>query len=402
MMLFEQVTLPNGQVLKNRIAKAALSETLAEKDFQPNTKHINLYRQWALGGTGLLISGNVMVDRNHISEPGNVVVDEETDRYILEQWADAGRLDNTQFILQLNHPGKQTPKSMTKSPVAPSAVELGDDLKAFFNPARALETSEISQIVDKFVTASKIAYETGFSGVEIHAAHGYLINQFLSPADNKRTDQYGGSLENRMRILVEIYQGIRAVTPADFIVGLKINSTDFSAKGFSEEDSKQVILKMADLGIDFVEISGGNYEKTVFMDSNSGGAFFLDFAKSVQSQVTIPIILTGGLTNPQAMEEVVAKEGIQMVGLARALVVNPNLPNDIKAGKAEPIHLARLTTGFKGLDKKLGGAIGLSHYELQIKRLAAGKDVKVTKNAWPAILEMVAKHGTSALKPRRR
>jgi len=289
-MLLSKITLPNQTILKNRIVKSAMSETLADKENNPTEKHIHLYHRWAQGGSGLLISGNVMVDRDHLGEPGNVVIDENTDKSILKAWAKAGTENHTKFILQINHPGKQSPKTMNSQPVAPTAQPIGEELQGFFNPPRELTTKEIKTLVEQFVTVGKIAEESGFSGVQIHGAHGYLINQFLSPADNQRTDQYGGSLENRMRFLLEIYQGLREATTPEFIVGLKLNSTDFTAQGFSEEDSRQVILRMAELGIDFVEISGGNYEKTKFMEVGEG-AFFLDFAKDIQQQVTTPIIL---------------------------------------------------------------------------------------------------------------
>ena len=400
-MLLSEITLPNQTILKNRIVKSAMSETLADKENNPTEKHIHLYHRWAQGGSGLLISGNVMVDRDHLGEPGNVVIDENTDKSILKAWAKAGTENHTKFILQINHPGKQSPKTMNSQPVAPTAQPIGEELKGFFNPPRELTTKEIKTLVEQFVTVGKIAEESGFSGVQIHGAHGYLINQFLSPADNQRTDQYGGSLENRMRFLLEIYQGLREATTPEFIVGLKLNSTDFTAQGFSEEDSRQVILKMAELGIDFVEISGGNYEKTKFMEVGKG-AFFLDFAKDIQQQVTTPIILTGGLTQPETMEEVITKEKIAMVGLARALAMNPELPNQLAEGHAQAIQLPRLTTHLKNLDKKAGSIISLSYYEQQMNRLATGKEAKFTTNAWSPLLDAMFRHGLNSLKPRRR
>ena len=232
-MSSNMIVLPNGIELKNRIVKAAMSETLADKTNQPNTKHIALYKRWAEGGSGLLISGNVMIDRSQLGEPGNIVLDNKTDKKALSLWSKAGTQNDAKFLLQLNHPGKQAPKSMSKKPVAPSSVTLSKELSSLFNEPRELTNDEIKRLIGKFVAAGKIAEETGFSGVEIHAAHGYLINQFLSPADNRRKDEYGGTLENRMRFMVEVFQGIREVTAPRFIIGLKLNSSDFTEDGFS-------------------------------------------------------------------------------------------------------------------------------------------------------------------------
>ena len=181
-----------------------------------------------------------------------------------------------------------------------------------------------------------------------------LKNQFLSPADNKRTDFYGDNLENIMRILVEIYQGIRQVTKSNFIVGIKLNSSDFSSEGFSEDDSYRVIVKMSNLGIDFIEISGGNYERTKFLENSNGEAFFLKFSKKSQVSVNIPIMLTGGLSSQEAMENVVTNEGIAMVGSVRPFVLNPNSPEKMLSGIFEGLKLPHLTTGVKVIDNKLG------------------------------------------------
>jgi len=395
------IALPNGIELKNRIIKAAMSETLADKTNQPNTKHIALYKRWAEGGSGLLISGNVMIDRSQLGEPGNIVLDNKTDKKALSLWSKAGTQNDAKFLLQLNHPGKQAPKSMSKNPVAPSSVKLSKELSALFNEPRELTNDEIKRLIGKFVEAGKIAEETGFSGVEIHAAHGYLINQFLSPADNRRTDEYGGTLENRMRFMVEVFQGIREVTSPRFIIGLKLNSSDFTEEGFSETDSLKVIIKMAELGIDFVEISGGNYEKTKVTDVGQG-VFFLDFAKKAQNSVDIPIMLTGGLTSRQGIEDVINKEEIALVGLGRSLIMNPDIPNQLASGEFESVQLPRLSTGIKKLDMKVGGAIGLAYYEQQMERLVKGNQVKYTTNAWGPLLHTIRSHGLHSITGRRR
>jgi 2,4-dienoyl-CoA reductase-like NADH-dependent reductase (Old Yellow Enzyme family) len=400
-MILDKINLPNGIVLKNRIVKSAMSETLADKNNQPTSALVKLYRRWAEGGTSMLISGNVMIERTQLGEPGNVVIDRKTNKTMLRQWSQAGTENNTKFLLQINHPGKQAPKSMSVEPVAPSAVALSEELSALFNTPRELKTYEVKELINKFVDAGKIAEETGFSGVEIHAAHGYLINQFLSPADNFRNDAYGGSLENRMRFLVEVFQGLRKNTSSQFIIGLKLNSSDFKKEGFSEEDSMKVIIKMAEMGIDFIEISGGNYEKSKVTDVDKG-IFFLDFAKRAQNSVDVPIILTGGITTSQAMEDVVSKEGVYMVGLARSLVMNPDIPNQIKKNEYTSVKLPRLSTGIPKLDRKVGGAVGLAYYEQQMERIAKGKKPKFTTSSWGALINTVYRHGLNSISGRRK
>lgn len=398
MLLLSEITLPNGRKIKNRMVKSAMGEGLADNHNQPTDELIQLYKRWANGGVGLLISGNVKVDRKHLSSPGNLVIDDDTNLDKLRSLANAGTENNTCFVLQINHPGKQTPKVMTKEPVAPSAIPIMKKLRGAFNTPRALLIEEIQDIIQKFINVGEIAQKAGFSGVQIHAAHGYLINQFLSPVDNQRTDQYGGNLENRMRILIEIYQGLREVTSPDFIIGLKINSSDFTEKGFNREDSYQVILKMAELGIDFVEISGGNYEKSKIIESKNKELFFLEFAKKIQKQVKFPVILTGGLTHTKVMEEVVSSEGIAMVGLGRALVMNPELPNQISTGSCNLVNLPRLSTKIRRFDDKIGSIVGLSYYKQQMRRLAHGKDTKFTTNAWPVLFNAIMRQVQNSFK----
>ena len=399
--LFESLSLPNGQQVKNRFFKSAMHEAMAKRDNEPTQEYVNLYETWARENIGILVTGNVMVDRKGLAEPGNVVVDEETDKIMLEKWARAGGKKATKLIMQLNHPGKQAPKTITKNPVAPSAIPLAGDLGAFFNPPRALTEQEVKGLVQKYIASAQVAYETGFAGVQLHAAHGYLINQFLSAADNQRTDQYGGSLENRMRFLLEIYEGIRRVTPADFIIGVKINSADFKDRGFTEADSLAVIEVLSDLGIDFVEISGGNYEKPKMFAESKGQVFFLDFAKKVADKVTAPIVLTGGISKLSSMKEILAETNIAMLGLARPLALDPQLVTKIKEGTYRDIQVPRLTTKIRKLDERLGSYLALNYYEMQMARIGRGQSPIISSNAWGPLFFGLRAHGLTALLPKR-
>lgn len=398
--IFDSLTLKTNTTIKNRFVKAAMSETLGDSKYQPTEQTISLYQAWANGGTGLLITGNVMVDRNARGEFGNIVVDHNQNYDLLKKWAQAGTTNDTKIFLQLNHPGKQSPKTITKQPVAPSAVPMTGSNSFAFNSPRALSHAEIKQIIAKFVDAAVIAQQTGFSGVEIHAAHGYLLNQFLSPHDNQRSDEYGGSLENSMRVITEIYQGIREKVGRNFPIALKINSSDFRPDGFSEEDSLKVIQKMDQLGIDLIEISGGNYENPK-MQGIGKGAFFIDYAQKVKQTIKTPIIVTGGFNTANGMESAIQNNETDFIGLARPLVMVPDLPNQLKWGNFTSVKLNHLTTGSKKLDKKVGSLIGLSFYQQQMSRIAEGKKVQPTTNAWGALLFSLRHQGISALMPQR-
>lgn len=397
---FTPLTLKNGMTLKNRFVKAATSETLGDKYYRPTNKLINLYRAWAKGGTGLIITGNVMVDRNARGEFGNVVVEDTQNLNQLTRWAKAATDNGAQILLQLNHPGKQSPKTISKVPVSPSAVPLSGDNAFAFNPPRALSKLEIQTIIQKFVNAAVIAQKAGFSGVEIHAAHGYLLNQFLSPHSNRRVDEYGGSLENRMRIIVEIYNGIREKVGDDFTIALKINSSDFSKDGFSEEDSLKVIQKFDNLGIDLIEISGGNYENPT-MQGVGKGAFFINYASKVKKIVTTPIAVTGGFSTAEGINNAIENNETDLVGMARPLVMVPDLPNRMATGTFIKANVHHLTTGSKAFDKKISSLIGLSYYQQQMERIADGKNVVNTNNAWGPLGFSIRKQGLSALMPQR-
>lgn len=402
MRVAEPLKLQNSVELKNRFFKSAMSETLANNRNQPNEKHIRLYHEWAKGGAGVVVTGNVMVDRNALGEPGNVVIEDKRDIGILREWARRGTENNTQLWMQINHPGKQSPKSMSKEPVAPSAVPMGNKYKGAFSPPRELTQEEIKDLISRFVNTARIAKKAGFTGVQIHGAHGYIINQFLSPHDNRRNDAYGGSLENRMRFLVEIYKGMRETLGEGYPIALKLNSSDFNRLGFTEEESLQVVEKMASLGLDLIEISGGNYEEPKMSTGTDSEVFFLDYAQKLKEKVDIPVVVTGGFRSPESMESALEKNHTDLIGIARPLALEPHLPNQIIAGSNAEITTQRLTTGVKTLDAKIGPAVGNVYYAMQLKRIALGKPADRHTNAWRPLLHLVATHGPQALKPKRR
>ena len=403
-LLFTPITLPNGTTIKNRFFKSAMSEGMGTKNFQPKKNIATLYKRWAEGGTGLIITGNIMVDPKGTAEPGNIVFDKNSNMEILKNWAKQGQQHGAKVMVQLNHPGKQAPKTVSKQTVAPSAVPLGNGLNKLFSTPRALATNEVEELIQKFVTSAKVAKEAGFSGVQIHAAHGYLISQFLSPHDNRRTDKYGGSLENRMRFLKEIYLGMREELGKDFNIGIKINSTDFKEDGLTEEDSLKTIIELADLGLDFVEISGGTYERPAMMGATSKSTnqvFFAEYSKKLKQKIEIPVVVTGGIRSINAMNTLLNNNTTDFIGIARPLTIDPNIPNKIKQGTYTIVETTRVSTGVKKLDKIFGSLLGIVYYQVLMQNISKGKEPKATKNAWPSLIQAVYNQGLAMLFPQR-
>ena len=332
MSLFNPLTLPNGTIIPNRIAKAAMEENLATADNLPSAQMMALFEAWAQGGSGLLISGNVMIDGRAMTGPGGVVLENDEHLDVFKQWAALGKQHGAAFFLQLNHPGRQIPASLCQPTWAPSAVpmELGK-MSKFFNPPQPMSQDKIYDIIKRFVTAARLAELAGFDGVEIHAAHGYLINQFLSPLTNQRTDEWGGDLANRARLLLEIVKQTKAAVSPSFAVAVKLNSADFQRGGFSNDDARQVVKWLNELNIDLLELSGGSYEAPAMQGSARDGstlareAFFLTFAAELKQIATMPVMVTGGIRRLAVAQEVLAQQ-VDMVGIATALAICPELP----------------------------------------------------------------------------
>lgn len=398
-MLFQSFTFAHGKIAKNRFFKSAMEEQLAKRN-QPTEQLVRLYDTWAKGGAGILVTGNVMVAENGKGSINDVVLSDERSLPMLQQWANAGTQNDTLLIMQINHAGKQSPKVINAIPVAPSAVAL-QGMDGFINPPRELTENEIENLVDQFVRTAQLAEKAGFSGVQIHGAHGYLISQFLSPHHNRRTDKWGGSLENRMRFLVQVYQGIRAVVQPDFLVGLKLNSADFQKGGFDENDSLQVVQKMSELGIDFIEISGGNYESPEMLmakeSTKKREAFFLDYAEKARAVCQVPLIITGGFRSNVAMNEALQAGHLDFIGVARPFALMPDLPNQIKNGSYETITTNRIQTGVALVDNKVGAVLEMDWYMAQMALIANGKQPNPTLSPWKVLLKTLWENGKAGL-----
>ncbi len=374
----DPLILPCGSRLANRLAKASMSENMAV-GFKPGIEFHNAYKMWSAGGAGLLISGNVMVDRNHLGEPDNVVIEKGLDISAdLKKWSSSVEGTDAKLWLQINHPGKQSPKFLNKTPVAPSAVPFANDLKVKFNPPRELTEKEIYDIIERFGYAAKIAKENNFHGVQIHGAHGYLVSQFLSPKHNVRKDNFGGSLENRMRFAKEIFLQMRKEVGPSFPIGIKLNSADFTQGGFSNEDAVEVAQELSRLGMDLIEISGGSYESPVMIGKVKAStkmreAYFLEYTKKIKETIKCPLMVTGGFRTRAFIEEVLRNNEVDIVGMARPLAVNPNLFKSILRGEDFKNQIHPLSSGFKILDTMF--PLEIIWYTHQIHRMG--------KNRWP-------------------
>ena len=377
--LAEAISIRNTP-FKNRIIKGAMSEALANDAGQPGQLHLGLYEAWAKGGLGCAITGNVMVDFRAKNEPGVVVIESERDLVQLKQWAEIGKQHGMVQLIQLSHPGRQCPKGLNKETVAPSAVPFSPMLATTFGTPRELLEEEILDIIQRFVTSAQICEKAGFEGVQLHGAHGYLISQFLSPLTNKRQDQWGGSIENRMRFLLEIYKAVRAVTSDRFIISVKLNSADFQRGGITEDEVIAVFKAIDTAGIDLIEISGGTYEAPAMAGARADKrkistiareAYFLDFAEQIRQQVKCHLMVTGGFRTVEGMNAALDSGACDFIGIARPLAVETDLTNRLIAGEDVRYAVDKIKTGIPMVDKM--AIMEIIWYAAQFKEIARGK-----------------------------
>ena len=347
--LGEPLTLPCGAILPNRIAKAAMTEGMATPDGRPTAALERLYGLWSDGGAGLLIGGNLVIDRDHLERPGNVVIDRAPDAQMmaaLTRWAKAATRGGNHFWAQISHSGRQTPAVVNRHPKSASDVKLALPGGQFGQP-EPLTLDEIADLVRRWAVAARACQDAGFTGVQVHAAHGYLMSQFLSPLSNHRTDEYGGGLENRARLLLEVIGAIRAAVGPGFPVSVKLNSADFQKGGFDFEDSLTVAGWLEAAGVDLIEISGGSYEQpkllgiegmeesaaqNVAPSTLAREAYFVDFALAMQACVTVPLMVTGGFRSRAAMEQALAGGAADVIGLGRPMCLMTDAPKRLLEG----------------------------------------------------------------------
>ena len=354
-LINESFTLPCGQVIKNRICKAAMTERIAKGNNLAHQGHANLYDRWADGNIGISLTGNVQVDRRNLEGPANVAIDKNNYKEqfdALKAWSKAGTKNNTQLWMQISHAGRQTPGEINSSPMAPSDIGLKIPGKNFGTPTPMTE-EDILDVIDRFVFTAKIARDTGFTGVQFHSAHGYLLSEFLSPDINNRTDAWGGSIENRARIHLEIIKRCRQEVGEDFPISVKLNSADFQKGGFSPDESIKVAQMLENAGVDIIEISGGTYEqpKLIGVEASINAkrsekrkestiareAYFLEYAQDIRKAVSIPLMVTGGFRTREGINNALQSNVCQIVGIGRPLCADPYCIKKMLSGELETL-----------------------------------------------------------------
>jgi 2,4-dienoyl-CoA reductase-like NADH-dependent reductase (Old Yellow Enzyme family) len=408
--LGDSLQLPCGVSLPNRLMKSAMTEGMASAHGHATGRHAQLYKTWAEGGTGLLMTGNVMIDRRYLERPGNVIIDDNGGEAALAEWAKSGTSAGNHLWMQISHPGRQCARVVTNQPVSPSDIQL--HLVGNFAKPRPLEAEEIPQIIQRYAEVAWTAKQAGFSGVQIHGAHGYLISQFLSPHTNRRKDQWGGSLENRARFLLETVRAVRKAVGDDFPVAVKLNSSDFQKGGFTLEESQQVAGWLDSEGLDLLELSGGTYERRALLgeqsDADANGetlrestrsreAFFLEYTGAIRSACKMPVAVTGGFRSRELMSTTLANNEVDIVGIARPLCSQPNIAQQLIDGlaerAAEPEHDIRLGNGWLGPNsrfdsiKAMNSQAGTAWFYRQMIELAEGRNTRENLGAWKALFE---------------
>ena len=347
-ILCQSLTLPCGATLQNRLAKSATQEGMSDPDHHASEALCTLYRRWSEGGAGLLITGDLMVDMSHRERPGNVVVDRNGGLDALRRWASAGRTAGNHMWAQINQPGRQTPASILENPLAPSATMEGLPAQGFSMP-RAMTEKQILDLIQRFGEVAATVRETGFTGVQLHAAHGFMASSFLSPLSNTRQDDWGGSLENRARFMIEALRAMRKAVGGDFPLSVKMNSADFQKGGMTVEESIRVVDMLNAESIDLLEISGGSYNAPEMI--GIGGAephpfarqkavstlkreaYFMEYAEQARPVAKMPLMITGGFRSRAMMETAVTSGNVDVIGLARPFCASTDFCGQLLRGE---------------------------------------------------------------------
>ncbi len=390
-MFEKSLTLPCGHIVPNRLCKSAMTEGLADAHDHATANHQRLYTTWARGGAAILLTGNIMVDGRYLERAGNVVVEDASGMAQLRAWAQATHDGGSQLWAQISHPGRQCPRLVNLTPLAPSAVQL--NAVANFGKPRAATEADIQDVIRRFVTTAALVQEAGLDGAQIHSAHGYLLSQFLSARTNQRQDQWGGTLANRARLLLEVVRAVRAKVGPQYPISVKLNSSDFVKGGFTLDESVQVVQWLNDAGVDLLEVSGGTYEQLEFFkalpesevrdNTREREAVFLEYAKSIKAVARMPIMVTGGFRTLAGMEAALVGGHTDMVGLARPFCLDPDFPKRMLAGQMDRLPVPEdklvLGRGYWGPNspsnsmRTLNNLCQAGWYYRQIERLGAGQ-----------------------------
>ncbi|KAI1614248.1 hypothetical protein EDD37DRAFT_128270 [Exophiala viscosa] len=351
-VLNEPITFAfSGRTAKNRFLKAPMTERLCHWNKEgedisargvPSPEYINLYKRWGEGEIGVIVSGNTMVRYDAVEAFGNPILVDDHDGRVAKfrEVTDAAKAHGSLIVAQLSHPGRQGTRYLNPNPISASDVHLaikwaGNE----FNKPRPMTIPEIKQMVKYWGESAYLCYKAGFDGVQVHCAHGYLLAQFLSLSTNKRTDEYGGDLNNRSRIVFEIIEEIhRRVPDPSFIICVKLNSVEFQDKGTTPEDARDMCLKFEEAGVDFVDLSGGTFEARAFEHKKESTikreAYFIEFAEMIRPLLKkTKIYVTGGFRTASGMVKAVSEGSLDGIGIGRPLAAEPYLCKDLLEGK---------------------------------------------------------------------
>ena len=359
--LFEPLQLPCGVTLKNRIIKSAMSDSLGDGCGNPTDLQCMLYQRWAEGGLAASIIGEVQGNPNFAEKPGNLVLNQQSEHSKFTKLAKEGSVNNSQLWLQLGQAGAMSHAPIS-TPRGPSEIHIpGLDCEA-------LTLKEIKELPAEFARTALLAKKLGFGGVQVHAAHGFLLSQFLSPLFNKRNDEYGGPIQSRMKLLIEVIDEVRDAVGNQFPIAVKLNSTDMLEGGLEPKDSLQVVSELENTSIDLLDISGGTYFPGAKSASEkaSKGPYFLDYAKQARKLINKPIMITGGFKNFTQAAEALYEGNIDVVGLARAFAIMPSLPMEWQ--KTSPVN-----PEFPRFSNPPEGGI-TAWYTMRLTKIAEGKD----------------------------
>jgi 2,4-dienoyl-CoA reductase-like NADH-dependent reductase (Old Yellow Enzyme family) len=343
-VLQNSLELPCGAILKNRLTKSPMSDSLGNGEGDPTEAQIRLYERWAEGGAALSIIGEVQGNSRYPEKPGNLVFGPKSNQQALRSLASRAVIEGAHLWPQLGHAGALSHLPISQ-PKGPSVLNL-DGLQC-----ASMTINEVQELPSIYAKTALLAKSTGFSGVLIHAGHGFLLNQFLSPLFNHRKDGYGGSIEARCRIVLDVISAVRQAVDSTFPVGIRINSTDKLEGGLTEVDALEVIRLLDQTSVDLIDISGVTYfpgAKASSEGNSDGGPYFLDFARRAKEETQIPLMLTGGFKRREEAIEAISSGAVDMVGLARAMVINPQLPKNWLNNESGDLEFPRFESPPKG------------------------------------------------------
>jgi len=322
-LLSQPLDLPCGVRLKNRLVKSAMSDSLGDGAGNPTEVQMRLYERWAEGGAALSLIGEVQVNPHYPEKPGNLVLGPDADLTALKALARRGSANGSNIWPQLGHAGALAHRPIS-NPKGPSPLDV-EGLRC-----EGMSLEDIRDLPHTYAQAARLAQKAGFGGVQIHAGHGFLFSQFLSPLFNHRTDAYGGTVERRFRVIGEVIDAVRQAVGPAFPIGIKINSTDKLEGGLTTDDALMIVQLLDETSVDLIDISGGTYFPGAASSSesrSSSAPYFVDFARQAKRITTIPIMLTGGFETRDQAAKALTDGSADAISLARAMALNSSLAN---------------------------------------------------------------------------